>query len=158
MQITPDNYRSHSEAQEAAQLLGGVHMPSTILSALVEASNLQRCSTISKPKTLERQDVSGLSSSSRVAVVNLTPYDGALEKACLKSAVECGPRTAFLDLQVWQPFSFETFSFAPGTEEAHKREIARMPSYSYGEDHLTVKYCERMVAQYLLEASNSDVW
>ena len=30
-------HRSHSEAQEAAQLLGGVHMPSTILASLIEA-------------------------------------------------------------------------------------------------------------------------
>ena len=73
-------------------------MPSTILSALVEASNPKDFSSFSKLKHLERQDVPGLSSNSRVAVVNLTPYDGALEKACLKSAVECGPRTALLHL------------------------------------------------------------
>ena len=31
--------------------------------------------------------------------------------------------------------------------------LGRMPTYSFGEDHLIVKYSERMVAQYLLEVS-----
>ena len=31
--------------------------------------------------------------------------------------------------------------------------MGRMPTYSFGDQFIFVKYCERMVAQYLLEAS-----
>ncbi|CAE6940362.1 unnamed protein product [Symbiodinium sp. CCMP2456] len=57
--------RSHSEAQEAAQHLGGLHMP---------------------------KDAHGLDNNSKICCVNLRPYEGALEKACLQSAHHNGPR------------------------------------------------------------------
>ncbi|CAE7247969.1 unnamed protein product [Symbiodinium pilosum] len=78
-----DLERSCSEVQEAAQHLGGLHMPTIVIGALM-------------------QDVEEITSSSKVAVVNLAPYDG-------------------------------------------------MPTYSFGDQFIFVKYCERMVAQYLLE-------
>ena len=85
------------------------------------------------------QDVPEISAGSRVAVVNLTPYDGTLEKACLKSVADSGPRTRLMwDLKNLSSFLFLLFS-------------CRMPTYSFGEEHLIVKYSERMVAQYLLE-------
>ena len=38
-------------------------------------------------------------------------------------------------------------------ENATALLLGRMPTFSFGEDHLIVKYSERMVAQYLLEVS-----
>ncbi|CAE7234450.1 unnamed protein product [Symbiodinium sp. CCMP2592] len=88
--------RSHSEAQEAAQHLGGLHMPQVVMQSLLKDT--------------------ALDSSSRICCINFTPYDGAFEKACIQSA--------------------------------HNNGIL---SYSIAEDNMIVKYCERMVAQYLLE-------
>ncbi|CAE7342829.1 unnamed protein product, partial [Symbiodinium microadriaticum] len=67
-----DLERSHSEAQEAAQHLGGIHMPQVLLQALLK-------------------DV--VDSNSKVCTINLTPYEGAFEKACVQSLHQNGPRT-----------------------------------------------------------------
>lgn len=54
--------RSLSEVQETAQLLSGESLPQIVLGALLQKSGVA-------PKSI-------------VTIVNLTPYDGWLEKTC----------------------------------------------------------------------------
>ncbi|CAE7769661.1 unnamed protein product, partial [Symbiodinium necroappetens] len=62
---TAENERSFSEAQSAAQILGGLSMPTEVLDSIL-------------------QDVK-IDKKFPVAVLNLTPYDACLERACVNS-------------------------------------------------------------------------
>ena len=75
------NPRSLSEAQEAAQLLSGMDFAQCILSSCFKGLD----TTIIKR---------------RCRVVNLTPYDGWLEKACLQSRLTGGPEIISLSLSL----------------------------------------------------------
>ena len=75
------------------------------------------------------EDVDTINSSSKLCCINLTPYDGAFEKACVQFPKHNGPRP-------------DSSGGVVGLWKA---------CFVVAEDFKVVKFSERIVAQYLLE-------
>jgi hypothetical protein len=79
--------RSMSEVQEAAQLLGGRHMPTQVLRSLVSGTALE-------------MGAAGAGGNPLLTVINLTPYEGCLEMAAMNLKEVCSTTPSVRTLSV----------------------------------------------------------